>query len=86
MIINEKAAPGLLAQLQHESVQICDQDESGGLRIELLPSLNKVLNLVLLNRQLKVIRLLQECINDDCNEQIDEHLGHQDVEEDKEDV
>ena len=86
MVFDEKAAPWLLAQCQHESVQIFDQDKTSGLWIEFLPSRNKILNLILLNRQLKVICLLQEGINDNRNEQINEHLGHQDVEEDEKDV
>ena len=76
MIIDERAAPCRPTQLQHESIQIFDLDVTCGIWIKLLPDVYEVLNLVVLDWQRKVIRLLQKCINDDRNEQVYEYLGH----------
>ena len=87
LIILNQGATGLrFGQFQHEPVQVFDLDEPGRFRVKSLPNFDKILYLIPLNRQLKVICLLQKCVNYDRYEQIDEHLHDQDVKQDEKDV
>lgn len=59
-------------------------DVSGRLRIIEGPERNELTDTVLLNRQLEVVSLTQEGIDDDRDEQVDENLVDEDVEQNKE--
>ena len=51
-----------------------------------MPDIYEVLNFIVLDWELKVISLFQECIDDDRNEQVYEYLRHKNVKKDEEDV
>lgn len=66
-----------LSKFLYERVKVFDWDKTGRRSIKLRPNLDELVDWVLLNRQLEVIRLTKEGIDDDGHEKIYEHLEDQ---------
>ena len=69
-----------LAQLNDESFQAMAWDPAETFGVKLLPALDEVINIVLVDWHTVSLRLTQKRVNDNGHEQVQEHLAHNNVE------
>lgn len=73
-VVLEKVSFGLI-EINYQIVEVTPLDEASGSGVVLLPDVDEDVDVQLLDWQIECVRLTNECVHHDCDEQVQKYLG-----------
>jgi len=84
-LVSHETAVFLLRQVYNKALELVALDGAVAVRVIRLPTLDEVVNVLLVNRHVKSLRLIHEGIDDNSDKQVQENLRDDNIERLEED-